>query len=96
MISLAICARLFFFINMKPFREQLANQLLAVCNSRAGPSATNTSNNMAELRTVPDRMESAPEMGACFSASTSRLSLTLWIFLASCRTAFAGMQYTTF
>ena len=74
------------------------NQLIAGSNPGAGRSfsATTTSSSVAELRTLPERMESASEMGACCSANMSRLSLTLWSFLASCRISCAGNGYATF
>ena len=72
--------------------------MIAGSNPGAGRSfsATTTSSSVAELRTLPERIESASEMGACCCASTSRLSLTLWSFVASCRISFAGMDYAAF
>src|ERR1039458_5836951 len=74
------------------------NQLIAGSSPGAGRSfsATTTSSSVAELRTLPERIESASEMGACCCASMSRLSLTLWSFVASCRISFAGMDYEAF
>ena len=61
----------------KPFLEQLANQLLTEPNYGAGPivSATSTSSIVAELRMVPDRMESASE--SVFSALRREAQCTI-------------------